>query len=118
MARLPQPGKIAVVNSWIVRNEGGGYGTRARRIDASPVTNVVVVEWTHPNYGYWSDAGVFVKLAHDRAWQPTGTVSWFDFADKNDFLVQYPEFTVLFHDRTQLGEPVQLPQTSPGDLGT
>lgn len=108
---LPQPGQTTIVNGWIVRNQGDGYGVRARRYDASPVTHIVIVEWTHPNYGYWADGGVFVKLAHAANWEALGTVCWFDFNAKDEFLAQYPDFAVLFDDRLELGEPVELPES-------
>lgn len=107
---VPNAGKTAVLNGWVVRSEGDGYGVRARRYDPSPATQVIVVEWTHPNYGYWADAGVFVKLAHAAEWEPLGTVCWFDFDGKEGFLEQYPEFTMLFHEDVKLGEHVELPE--------
>lgn len=109
MAKLPQPGKTAILDGWVIRNGGDGYGIRAHRIDASPMTQIVVIEWTHPNYGYWADAGAFVKLGHMADWEPLGAVCWFSFASKEEFLQEYPEFSTLFFDRWELGEPVKMP---------
>ncbi len=109
---LPLPGETAIVDGWIVRNEGSGYGVRARRYDASPATHIVVVEWTHPNYGYWADAGVFVKFAHARDWEALSAVRWFEFEGKDSFLDQYPEFIPLFDERMQFGDLVSLPNAS------
>jgi len=47
------------------------YGYRA--IDKSTeTTKIVVLEWQHPNYGYWADFGMIYKFAHEtRAWVKT-----------------------------------------------
>ena len=41
-----------------------GYGFRA--MDRSTeATRVIILEWQHPNYGYWADFALIYQFAHD-----------------------------------------------------
>lgn len=57
-------------------------------------TIVVIVEYMHPNYGYYSDAAVFVKFAHADDWICNCSRSGWN--SKEQILEWVPEFAPLF----------------------
>jgi len=80
----------------IVLNEGGGYYLRAISAKIGAVA-IVVVDWQHPNYGYFSDAIVAIKSLHMQDWQLIPIVTWGKkFKSSDEFLHEYPEFKRLF----------------------
>ena len=95
-------------------NEGNGYFMRAYTI--TPLTNTkrgitqivksfettmnfVVVEWEHPNYGYFADAGFFWKSMHADKWNVVPIVSWMeDYKTSEEFIKKFPDFKELFEE--------------------
>lgn len=69
-------------------------------MDFSCGTVVVAVEWTHPNYGYWSDAGVYIWMAHMNDWFGVFSTVWGQkYGGKSGlarFLSDYPWTQSLF----------------------
>lgn len=68
--------------SYITVNEGDGYKIRAKRINPSKgnkfmgrAYEFVVVEWEHPNYGYFADAMFWWRSMHTHMWTPVPVVS-------------------------------------------
>ena len=68
-------------DGWLLVKENLGYGMRAKEFRTA-TTQVVVLEWTHPNYGYWADAAVFVRGLHSirkiEGWKELWFVNWND----------------------------------------
>lgn len=88
------------MSKWITVDEGGGYKTRARRIDTDAYS-IIVVEWQHPNYGYWADAGVFISSLHSPEWSKRPDVDWFNRLSPAGFVMEYPQFRWLFDGSPQ-----------------
>lgn len=87
-------------------NEGDGYKIRATLIKTD-TTQIVVVDWEHPNYGYFSDGGVFVRFAHStpgmEGWRCLSTASWMSEYEAEsgpeDFVKKYPGTKKLFEQK-------------------
>jgi len=98
----------------IVLDEGEGYYLRAisAKIGAAAI---VVVDWQHPNYGYFSDAIVAIKSLHMQHWQLIPIVGWSsDFKNTDEFLQEYPEFKRLFSTSVTLDD--LLKRGLPGEV--
>lgn len=88
----------------IVLDEGEGYYLRAISAKIGAVA-IVVVDWQHPNYGYFSDAFVAIKSLHMQDWQLIPIVDWsLEFKSADDFLREHPEFKRLFATTVTLGD--------------
>ena len=80
----------------VVVDEGDCYRIRARyhRLDSF---EVIVVEWEHPNYGYFADAMLWIRSLHCSEWKPFPVVAWSErYQDFESFLEEYPAFGSLF----------------------
>jgi len=100
-------GGFVKLKNQVVRNDGDK--TRASLYETS-TAQVVVVDWWHPNYGYWSDAGLFARVLHSTGWQGLCTAGWMapyvegEDADIGSFVKDHPEFGPLFEiPEPQLG---------------
>jgi hypothetical protein len=87
----------------IIFDEGDGYRTKAYRLEGSYAEffgnafEFVIVEWSHPNYGYWADAMFWWRSMHTGKWQPVPIVSWCAGYDTpEEFLEDFPVFKKLF----------------------
>lgn len=75
---------------------GDGYRIRAIRRKVGNFT-AVAIGWEHPNYGYFSDAMVWVRSMHMNDWEQVPVVNWSgEYEDVEDFLEDYPEFSEFF----------------------
>lgn len=54
---------------------GDGYAICATRKQVGAF-QVVGVDWEHPNYGYFTDAMVWINSPHMGRWQPLSVVGW------------------------------------------
>lgn len=85
--------------------EGDGYAVRAKLLQLDTV-QIVVVDWMHPNYGYYSDGGVFTRFAHSAdsvgGWRGLSSAAWMSEYESEDgaerFLQKYPQFKPLFEE--------------------
>lgn len=71
-----------------------GYGFRI--FDRSVAsTKIIVMEWSHPNYGYWSDFAVFVRGNHQ---ENPETIRLCNQAPESfeDAKKEYPQFKEFF----------------------
>jgi hypothetical protein len=89
----------------IIFEEGDGYRVKAYRLEGTHAKffgkafEFVILEWQHPNYGYWSDAMFWWRSMHTGSWQPVAIVSWCSrYETPEDFLEEYPVFRKLFKD--------------------
>ena len=84
-------------------DEGEGYKVRAKRVDTE-ACSIVIVEWQHPNYGYWADAGVWIKSLHSSEWvkhSDVGSFWWFSLTESMERL---PPFQQLLEDSLEGGK--------------
>lgn len=99
--------KIKIITS----DEGKGYFTRGYRLSLpnsqkkEPIHDnafeFVIIEWKHPNYGYFSDAGFFYTSMHKPSWDFVPIASWMEkYGSEKDFLKEYPMFEELFMKKT------------------
>ena len=80
----------------VVVDEGDGYRIRARYHRLGSF-EVIVVEWEHPNYGYFADAMLWLRSLHCSEWKPFPVVAWTErYQDFKSFLEEYPAFAGLF----------------------
>ena len=71
---------------------------RARRVTIGSFS-IVIVEWNHPNYGYFADAMLWIRSIHMRDWEPFPIVTWTErYKNVEQFLEDYPEFKELFEE--------------------
>lgn len=64
-------------------NEEDGYKIRATRKSVGTF-EVVAIDWEHPNYGYFSDAMIWIWSPHRDTWTPIYTVRWTEKYDTLD----------------------------------
>jgi hypothetical protein len=81
----------------IVIDEGEGYFMRGTRIDVGSFS-FVVIEWAHPNYGYFADAMVWIKSLHMDKWELFPIVEWSKGLTVENLLKDYPSFKPLFEE--------------------
>lgn len=76
-----------------------GYHWRATRINLK-TGSIVIVEYTHPNVGYWEEMCLFVSTMHYPDWRciPLSNF-WFQWREKRSFLRSFPAFKDLFRLR-------------------
>ena len=80
----------------VVVDEGDGYRIRARYHRLGSF-EVIVIEWEHPNYGYFADAMLWLRSLHCSEWKPFPVVAWSErYQDFESFLEEYPAFASLF----------------------
>jgi hypothetical protein len=91
-------------DGYIVVDEGDEYCTRAKRLDmdeSSPffgsAFSFVVVEWEHPNFGYFADGMFWWRSMHNSEWTPVSVATWcHKYESVEQFLNNFPEFEELF----------------------
>ena len=89
---------FGLVGKLIILDEGNGYFLRAIRTLVGTAL-IVVVDWQHPNYGYFSDGMVFIKTPHMEDWEIVQIVAWsVKYETVEDFLKDYPMLEELFED--------------------
>jgi len=60
----------------------------------------IIIEWEHPNYGYFADAGFYWRSMHSGEWILVPIVNWMsEYKDYKMFIKKYPEFKDLFEDK-------------------
>lgn len=75
---------------------GDGYAICATRKQVGAF-QVVGIDWEHPNYGYFTDAMVWINSPHMGKWQPLSVVGWSrKYKTEKKFLRDYPDFAPLF----------------------
>lgn len=80
----------------LVLNIGDGYKIKATRKDTESFM-IVFVEWEHPNYGYFSDAMLWVNSLHAGEWLPFPLVNWSEeYKNVGEFIKDFPQFDKLF----------------------
>lgn len=78
---------------WVIAKSGPGEQARACRV-VTGATAVVIVEYMHPNYGYFADAVVFVRFAHSDTFIAVSSRSGWE--TKEQILEWFPQFKPLF----------------------
>jgi len=93
-------------DGYIVVDEGDKYYIRAKRLDMvegselfGSAFSFVVVEWEHPNYGYFAGGMFWWRSMHNPEWAPVSVASWCrKYESVEQFLRDYPEFAELFEE--------------------
>ena len=87
---------FGIVGKLYILDEGDGYYLRAIRTLIGS-TLVIVIDWQHPNYGYFADAMVFIKSWHMDDWMVIPIVSWSqNYHSAGNFIRDYPMLKPLF----------------------
>lgn len=81
---------------------GAEHRIKVTRRKVGPFT-VVAIGWERPNYGYFSDAMVWVRSMHMSEWMLIPVVNWArEYEGVEDFLKDYPKFSDFFeYDSSQ-----------------
>ena len=88
--------EFGLAGKLMILDEGEGYFLRAIRTLVGS-TLIIVIDWQHPNYGYFADAMVFIKLWHMDDWMVIPIVSWSqNYHSAEDFLQDYPMLEPMF----------------------
>jgi len=75
---------------------GDDYKLRGTRT-AIGTFDLVVIDWKHPNYGYFADAMLWIKSMHMKEWMPYVVAGCFEeYKTLDDFLEDYPQLRELF----------------------
>ena len=75
------------------------YGHAAKRLHAGAF-DIVVVDWRHPNYGYFADGMLWIRSLHHREWRPYPVAGWTkQYKRLGRFLAEFPQFRPLFTDQ-------------------
>ncbi|MDI6888554.1 MAG: hypothetical protein QMC78_02510 [Methanocellales archaeon] len=75
---------------------GDGYKLRGTRATIGTF-DLVVIDWEHPNYGYFADAMLWIKSMHMKDWEPYIVARCFkEYKTLDDFLEDYPQLRELF----------------------
>jgi hypothetical protein len=95
----------------IIIDEGAGYRVRGYTLSAKAIkcalmetligrsVEFVIIDWEHPNYGYFSDGMFWWKSMHYPEWHPIHLVGWMEKYTKPEELIKdYPEFKDLFKE--------------------
>ncbi|MBO3797352.1 MAG: hypothetical protein QW506_04460 [Thermoproteota archaeon] len=98
-------GRIKKEKSWLsakkveIQEEEDGYHWRATRVNFE-TGSIVIVEYIHPNVGYWEEMCLFVSTMHCPDWQciPLSNF-WLQWREKRSFLRSFPAFKDLFRRR-------------------
>ncbi|RLI15258.1 MAG: hypothetical protein DRO43_01770 [Candidatus Hecatellales archaeon] len=88
------------MTKWIIASIGEGYKIRAKRIDTEAYS-IIIVEWKHPNYGYWADAGIWIKSLHNPQWIKYSDANWFRETSYTEFVKRNPQFQQLFENEPE-----------------
>lgn len=81
----------------IITENGDGYFMRGTGVDIGSFS-IVVIEFKHPNYGYFADFMLWIKSLHMNEWNAFPVVKCGD-VSLNSFLKKYPKFYPLFEKR-------------------
>ncbi len=75
---------------------GDGYKLRGARATIGTF-DLVVIDWRHPNYGYFADAMLWIKSMHMKDWEVPIVARCFErYKTLDDFLEGYPQLRELF----------------------
>ena len=90
-----EPGE-ALYDTVIVEELGYEFG--AKRIRAGAF-DIVVVDWMHPNHGYFSEGMLWVRTLHERRWRSLAVGNLAEhYTRLGEFLHEFPRFRPLFVD--------------------
>ncbi len=83
----------------VVVTEGEfGYAEAGQRLHVGAF-DIVVIDWMHPNYGYFSDGMLWIRSRHQPEWQPYPVANWTQqYKRVGEFLQEFPQFRRLFVD--------------------
>lgn len=94
---------------------GDGYKLRGTRVTIGTF-DLVVIDWEHPNHGYFTDAMLWIKSMHMKEWRAYTVARCFEeYKTLDDFLEEYPQLRELFgygfhkeYSEEGIGSPQQI----------
>jgi hypothetical protein len=82
----------------VVISDETGYGFAGKRVSVGAF-DIVVVDWSHPNYGYFADGMLWIRSLHQLEWKPYPVSGWTEQYDRlGKLLDEFPSFRRLFVD--------------------
>ena len=82
----------------VIIEDDFGYEFGAKRIRVGAF-DIVVVDWMHPNHGYFSEGMLWVRTLHEHQWKPFADENWRpQYTRLGEFLQEFPKFRSLFVD--------------------
>lgn len=74
------------------------YGFAGSRVRVGAF-DLVVIDWSHPNYGYFADGMLWIRSLHQPEWEPYPVAEWTEQYDRlGKLLKEFPSFRRLFAD--------------------